>query len=220
MPRPCISTLLPALLLLAGALPARAQGIARAADDEAMSIKERVWAQAHEKGLGLGAPRARKVRWLDPETRDPIARGLQLRVPGLDVERVRVRDAASARALARRLAQGGADLVEARGREVVLLRGDAVQEPAFARRARAAAWDLLPAAKTVGFYAGPGDDGARTVIDVDAQRIQAKGRAPADDPLEEEAMAATPPAQDEGVTDLMRSALLGRPLPAVRPEVR
>lgn len=219
MPRPPVSILL-GMLLAAGA-PALAQGVARETDDGEPTIKERVWAQSHERALGLGAPRVRKVRWLDPVTRDPLARGLQVRVAGLDIERVRVRDAASARALARRLAQDGrADLVEARGREVLLLRGDAVQEPTFAKRARAAAWDLLPAAKTVGFFAGPGDDGGRTVIDVDAQRLQAKGRAPAVDPLEEEAQAATPLAQDEGITDLMRSALLGRPLPAARPEGR
>lgn len=187
--------------------PAAAQAqrpvITRDADGEP-SITQRVFAESLERSLGLGGPaRLRAVRWLDPSTRKPIAKGVQVRLPGLEVERVVFRTTADAITWGRRLAESlPTAVVEVRGRHVLVQRGGPLQDPSFAAAARRDGWDVITAPPRTNFYQGP-----------EQVQVSDPGREAAaeEDPLEVHVPA--PRRDDRGVTDLMRAALRGGPVP-------
>jgi len=171
------------------------------------SINQRVFAESLERSLGLGGPaRLRAVRWLDPATRKPIAKGVQVRLPGLEVERVVFRSVADALTWGRRLAESlPTAVVEVRGRHVLVQRGAPLQDPAYAALARRNGWDVITAPPRTNYYQGP-----------EQVQVAVPGRDEAEekDPLEVVVPAVR--RDDRGVTDLMRAALRGGPVPPDR----
>ncbi len=205
MPSPVLRGQL-VIALLAGPVAAQEQArppITRETDGDP-KINERVFAESLERTLGLGGPaRLRAVRWTDPATGRALARGVQVRLPGLEVERVQFRSVAEAVTWGQRVAEAlPTSVVEVRGRHVLLQRGAPLQDTTFASVARRAGWDVLTAPNRTNYYQGP-----------EQVQVSVPGRDDVEeaDPLEVHVPAAK--RDDRGVTELMRAALRGGPVP-------